>query len=84
MAVPRFYQIRRITICRAEIHSIRRGALTISSRGLVAISATSLQGVYFAPPLHDAWTELLKHCRLVDVVGYSIFIYQFKGFDDKN
>ncbi len=84
MADPRFYQIAYHNMPGGDPFNPEGGFDHLRPGGLVAISATSLQGVYFAPSLHDAWTELLKHCRLVDVVGYSIFIYQFKGFDDKN
>jgi hypothetical protein len=84
MADPRFYQIAYHNMPGGDRFNPEEGFDQLRPGGLVAISATSLQGVYFAPSLHDAWTELLKHCRLVDVVGYSIFIYQFKGFGDKN
>jgi hypothetical protein len=51
--------------------------------GLIAISATNLQGVYLSPAEQDAWRRILEHAVLVDTVGYSIFIYKFIGFDGK-
>jgi hypothetical protein len=51
--------------------------------GLIAISATHLQGVYLSQPERDAWRRILEHSVRVDTVGYSIFIYKFLGFDGK-
>jgi hypothetical protein len=51
--------------------------------GLIAISATSLQGVYVAPEIREVWRQILEHSVPVDRIGNSIFIYQFKGFTAK-
>ena len=40
--------------------------------GVVAISATNLQGVYFSDQKFYSW---LKRRNPIDKVGYSIFIY---------
>jgi hypothetical protein len=52
--------------------------------GIIAISATNLQGVYLSPEHRAVWKRILEHCALVDTVGNSIFIYQFLGFDGKS
>jgi hypothetical protein len=44
--------------------------------GYLAISATNLQGVYLDPETRAAWKQFLQRAKLVDVVGYSIFIYE--------
>jgi hypothetical protein len=46
---------------------------------LIAISASNVQGVYFSPQLRGIWRQILDHSALVDTVGYSIFIYEFRG-----
>jgi hypothetical protein len=43
--------------------------------GYVAISATSMAGVYMDPPSREAWRAFLRRATLVDTVGYSIFVY---------
>jgi hypothetical protein len=52
--------------------------------GLIAISATKLQGVYLSPANRDAWRRILGHSVPVDTVGHSIFIYKFLGSDGKS
>jgi len=44
--------------------------------GYAAISATNLQVARFQPQGRAAWADFLSHAKLVDTVGYSIFIYQ--------
>lgn len=47
--------------------------------GLLAISATNVQGVYFSPELRQMWRTLLARSRRVGHVGHSIFIYEVGG-----
>ena len=83
MADPRFYQMAYYNMpdgCRFEP---QLGFDVLKPGGLIAISATHLQGVYLSPAEHDAWKRILEQSVLVDTVGYSIFIYKFPGFDGK-
>jgi hypothetical protein len=83
MADPRFYQMAYYNMpdgCRFEP---QLGFDVLKPGGLIAISATQLQGVYLSPAEHDAWKRILEQSVLVDTVGYSIFIYKFPGFDGK-
>jgi hypothetical protein len=84
MADPGFYQIAYYNMPGGFLFAQEQGYERLRPGGLLVISATSLRGVYLSPARRDAWKNLLEHCRLVDVIGYSIFIYQFKSFDDKS
>ncbi|HEX8372328.1 MAG TPA: glycosyltransferase family 39 protein [Chthoniobacterales bacterium] len=46
--------------------------------GYVAISATNLQGIYFTDRRRAAWRNFLADAELIDVVGYSIFIFRLE------
>lgn len=81
-ADPRYYQIAYENLPGGYTFEPLVGFEKLRPGGLVIISATNLQGVYFDPGLRQAWREVLSHCDLVDSVGYSIFIYRFRGFDD--
>jgi len=83
-ADPRYYQIAYHNMPGGYSFDPEEGFEQLRPGGLLAISATELQGVYDSPTYRLALQEFLKHCRLVDVVGYSIFVYQFKGLDDKS
>ena len=50
----------------------RRGDFTFPDSGIVAISATNLQNVYFRNKTFYNW---LKKYNPIDKIGYSIFIY---------
>lgn len=83
MADPRFYQIAHYNMPGGCLFEPQVGFEVLKPGGLIAISATNLQGVYLSPAEHDAWKRILEHSMLVDTVGYSIFIYKFLGFDGK-
>jgi hypothetical protein len=84
MADPRFYQIAHYNMPGGCLFEPQMGFDVLKPGGLIAISATNLQGVYLSPAEQDAWRRILKHSVLVDTVGYSIFIYRFPGFDGKS
>lgn len=44
--------------------------------GYLAISATNLEGAHFSEEGRARWRQFLASARLVDVIGYSIFIFQ--------
>ena len=83
MADPRFYQIAHYNMPGGCLFEPQVGFDVLQPGGIIAISATDLQGVYLSPAEHDAWKRILEHSVLVDTVGYSIFIYKFLGFDGK-
>jgi hypothetical protein len=84
MADPRYYQIAHYNLPGGCLFEPQQGFDALKPGGLIAISATNLQGVYLSPVEEDAWRRILKHSVLVDTVGYSIFIYKFTGFDGNN
>ncbi|MGO8838991.1 MAG: ArnT family glycosyltransferase [Limisphaerales bacterium] len=84
MADPRFYRIAHYNLpdgCRFEPH---QGFEVLKPGGLIAISATNLQGVYLSEADRDAWRQILEHSVPVDMVGYSIFIYKYVGVNGKS
>jgi hypothetical protein len=83
MADPRYYQIAYYNLPGGYWFEPEQGFERLRPGGLLVISATSLQGVYFSPAYRQALPQVLQHCRLVEVIGYSIFVYQFEGFDTK-
>ena len=84
MADPSFYQIAYYNMPGGCLFVPKQGFDVLKPGGIIAISATNLQGVYLSPEEQDAWRQILKHSVLVDTVGYSIFIYKFlPGFDGK-
>ena len=84
MADPRYYQIAHYNMPGGFLFEPRVGFDVLKPGGLIAISATNLQGVYLSPTDQDAWRQILEHSVLVGTVGYSIFIYKFTGFDGKS
>jgi len=56
------------------------GRMDLSQKPVIAISVTNLQGVYF--PNHDMYASL-KHHTPVKKIGYSIFVYDFRGKKQK-
>jgi hypothetical protein len=83
-ADPRYYQILHYNPPGGYFFEPQQGFDVLKPGGLIAISATNLQGVYLHQADRDAWRQILEHSVLVDTVGYSIFIYKFLGFDGKN
>ena len=83
MADPRYYRIAHYNLRDGYRYEPQQGFEVLKSGGLIAISATTLQGVYLSPADRDAWKQILAHSTLVDTVGDSIFIYRFLGFDGK-
>ena len=45
--------------------------------GVLAISATNLQGIYMANEDRKQLYDLLKHSQLIDVLGGTIYLYLF-------
>jgi hypothetical protein len=82
-ADPRYYQILHYNLPGGYQFEPQQGFDVLKPGGLIVISATNLQGVYFSPAARNAWRQILEHSVLVDTVGYSIFIYKFLGFDGK-
>jgi hypothetical protein len=83
MADPRYYQIAHYNLPGGYWFEPQQDFGVLKPGGLIAISATNLQGVYLSPAEREAWKKILAHSTLVDTVGYSIFIYKFNGFDGK-
>jgi hypothetical protein len=81
MADPRFYRIAHYNMPGGYLFEPQVGFDVLKPGGLIAISATNLQGVYFSPAERDGWRRILGHSVLVDTIGYSIFIYRFSGVD---
>lgn len=77
MADPRYYRITHYNMPGGVIFEPQADFDVLRPGGLIAISATDLQGVYLSPAQQEAWRQILKHSVLVDTVGYSIFIYRF-------
>jgi len=80
-ADPRFYQILHYNLPGGCQFEPRQGVEALKPGELIAISATNLQGVYLSAAVRAAWTQIIEHSVPVGTVGYSIFIYQFIGFD---
>ncbi len=83
-ADPRYYGILHYNLPGGYLFEPQQGFDVLRPGGIIAISATSLQGVYLSRDDWNAWKQILKHSVLVGRVGYSMFIYQFLGFDGKN
>jgi len=83
MADPRYYGILHHNLPGGYLFEPQEGFDVLKPGGLIAISATSLQGVYVAPEIREVWRQILEHSVPVDRIGNSIFIYQFKGFTAK-
>ena len=84
LADPRYYGILHYNLPGGYLFEPQQGFDVLKPGGLIAISATNLQGVGLSPADRDAWRQILAHSMLVDTVGYSIFIYKFNGFDGKS
>jgi hypothetical protein len=84
MADPRYYQIAHFNMPGGCLFEPLAGFDVLQPGGLIAISATNLQGVYLSPAEQEAWRQILKHSVLLDTVGYSIFIYKFPGVGGKS
>jgi 4-amino-4-deoxy-L-arabinose transferase-like glycosyltransferase len=83
LADPRYYQIAHYNMPGGYPFEPQQGFDVLKPGGLIAISATNLQGVSLSQADRDAWRQILEHSVPVDTVGYSIFIYKFLGFDGK-
>ena len=83
MADPCFYQIAHYNMSGGCLFEPQVGFEVLKPGGIIAISATNLQGVYLSQADRDAWKRILEHSVPVDTIGYSIFIYQFLGSDGK-
>ncbi len=82
-ADPRYYGILHYNLPGGYAFEPSEGFDSLKPGGIIAISATSLQGVYISPDVWDVWRQILNHSIPVGRVGDSIFIYQFLGFDGK-
>lgn len=84
MADPGYYQITYYNMPGGYIFEPEQDFEWLRPGGLLAVSATNLQGVYFSPADRQALKQVLAHCRLVEVIGDSIFVYQFNGSGDNS
>jgi hypothetical protein len=82
-ADPHYYGISHYNLSGRYLFEPQQGFDVLKPGGIIAISATTLQGVYLSPAERDGWRQVLQHSVRVDTVGYSIFIYRFLGFNDK-
>jgi 4-amino-4-deoxy-L-arabinose transferase-like glycosyltransferase len=78
-ADPRYYQIVHQNLRGGSEFERKQDFDWLQAGTLFAISASNVQGVYFVPHLRDIWRQVLSHSVLVDKVGYSIFIHEFRG-----
>jgi len=46
--------------------------------GVLAISATNVQGIYLTPAGRDAYRSLIDRSRLIDVLNGSIYLYELQ------
>ena len=83
MADPQYYGILHYNLPGGCLLEPQQGFDVLPPGGLIAISATKLQGVYLQPADLANWRYVLEHSVLVDTVGYSIFVYKFLGYDGK-
>jgi hypothetical protein len=83
MADPRYYGILHFNLPGGCSFEPQQHFDVLKPGGLIAISATNLQGVYLSQTDRDAWRRILEHSVPVDTIGYSIFIYKFLGFDSE-
>lgn len=74
-ASPLFYQIPHVNMPGGYAFEREVSFISAAIPGYVAISATSMAGVYMDPPSREAWRAFLRRATLVDTVGYSIFVY---------
>jgi len=80
-ADPRYHGILHHNLPGGYQFEPQQGFDVLKPGGLIAISATSLQGVYLSVANRKIWREVLEHSVPVGTIGYSIFLYQFVGFD---
>jgi hypothetical protein len=46
--------------------------------GVLAISLSNLQGIYLQEPMRSRYRRLLNEERPIDVLGGTIYLYEFK------
>ena len=80
-ADPRYHGILHYNLPGGYRFEPQQGFDTLKPGGLIAISATNLQGVYLSLADRETWRQILDHSVPVGTVGYSIFLYRFTGFD---
>jgi Dolichyl-phosphate-mannose-protein mannosyltransferase len=56
----------------------RLGIRGLRTPGYLAISVSNVVGINLPPAMLALWREILARARLVDVVGYSIFVYRLE------
>jgi len=78
MADPRYYAIAHDNLPGGYPFEAERSFDILHSGSLFAISATNLQGVLYTAQRRKKWDRILQESKLVDTVGYSIFIYEFQ------
>ena len=75
-ADPRSYGIAYYDMPWADV--MRQRNLVLKPGNLIAISATTMQGVYLSEEGRAALKQVLQKSKLVDTVGYSIFIFEYQ------
>jgi hypothetical protein len=45
--------------------------------GVLAISASNLQGIYLEEPLRSRYRQILEKEKPIEVLGESVYLYQF-------
>lgn len=78
MADPRYHGVVSINMPGGYWLAPQRPFDSARLPGYVAISATNLQGVYYAPEGRAQWRKFLRGATYIDAIGYSIFIYWVK------
>jgi hypothetical protein len=76
---PRFYQFPHLHLPGTFDVAPQVSFDQAKVPGYLAISATNLQGLFFNAAGRAAWQKFLENAKLVDTIGYSIFIYRIES-----
>ena len=82
-ADPRYYGIRHINLPGGYLFESPDPAPRLPVPGWLAISATNLQGPYYTPEFRESLRRIVRGQRLVDVIGYTIFVYRLERPDPR-
>ena len=82
MADPRYYGIVHYNLPGGLLFEPQSGLDSLKPGGVIVISATHREGVYFTPAGREAWRQILEHSTPLDTIGYSLFLYRFNGLDN--
>lgn len=73
---PKCYGIRYINILPGYVWGEKTEIPDASRPGVIAVSATHLQGIYnFVPSVRDAWNRVRFNAEPREILGGSIFLY---------